>query len=134
MRSLSNCLRLLSLLLFLLGQVQCCQDKYCSNCNTYLNSGTIMETCFECSSGYSLNDSGTGCIQNAGLIIGIAIGAAAAIVVQIVVYIICRVKFNEINKKRTEVSLEEIYREEKDGEGGEGGEGGDGQMSDSLKT
>lgn len=71
-------------------------------------------------------------MQDIGLIIGIAIGSAGAIAIQIFLYIFCRVKFSEFNKKKTDVTLEDIYKEDEVSEEGKKEEGDENSIS--LKT
>lgn len=58
--------------------------------------------------GYIFGDDGK-CVQDKGLIIGIAIGAFAAIVAQIICYCYCKIKFGSPKKKKSEINLNEIY-------------------------
>jgi hypothetical protein len=94
----------------------CCQDANCVTCNTYIgdSSGTLVETCSECISGYNLAGDSK-CYQDKGLIIGISIGAVGAVVAQIACYIFCKIKYDNVNRKNVDMSLEEIYNEEMGG-------------------
>lgn len=93
--------------------VRGCQDENCNDCDTYIkdSSGTLSETCFSCNSGYKLDDNGQ-CVQDDGLVIGIAIGAVAALVAQVICYIYCRIRYGDANKKKSELTLEDIYNVE----------------------
>jgi hypothetical protein len=90
-----------------------CQDGNCDDCDTFLSdsAGKIVEICYHCLSGYTLN-SNSECQQDQGLIIGIAIGATLAIVAQVVIYILCKIKYGDPNKKMSDLTLEDIYNEE----------------------
>jgi hypothetical protein len=75
-----------------------CQDVNCDNCDTYIGANSkIIENCFYCNAGYKLNDEKI-CIHDIALIIGISIGAAAAVVAQIICYIFCKIKYGGVNK------------------------------------
>jgi hypothetical protein len=114
MRRLKNGWTIVSIAAMIL-LVRSCQDINCENCETYIvSSSNIIEVCFNCNAGYKLNDK-TVCTKDIGLIIGISIGAAAAVVAQIICYIFCKIKYSGINKKKTDVSLEDIYKEKESG-------------------
>lgn len=85
-----------------------CSTSGCQACTTALVGSAFVETCSQCGTGFVVTSSG-GCDFDTGLVIGVGVGAILIIALQISCFCFCRMYFKEVQKKKTQYTLEEIF-------------------------
>ena len=100
---MSRSLELTILLVLIAVGNAACTINGCSSCSTTLTNGAFVETCYSCSTGFSL--SGGKCDIDVGLLVGISLGSVGFVAAMIACFCFCNAYFKQVNKKPTEFNL-----------------------------